>query len=572
LEGGQKYLKNRGSNAVEAALPACRQAGAGRPLTKGFPNSGAHRGAPLHSLSFLRKQESISFFKNHNWIPVFTGMTQSKFKGRLGGIFFLKDSKGISALFLVIAMLVMITIGYVFSYLIPTKQRSVVFPIQSTQAFFIAQAGVEFAVRYAKDNGWTTTTLLNSNLNGVTRTLGSGRFTLSYTSGTDTLTSVGEVPSGTSRRKIDVSSFTSFLYYFTYRKSIAVKSGQVSSGPHTDFPMLVSVTDSNLATVANNGHIASYDATNNDPRDLVFMGLDDNTCNVAGGGTNPCRLSHQIETYNSSTGQLIAWVKVPKMYYTSSSDRTVIYIYYGNSCMTASTQNASGVWNINYVGVWHLQENQSGTGTADLYRDSTSNSNHGDDYISATGKTGQIASGQQFDNSDDYALVGNSTSLGITGNITISAWIKRAASNDYSVILGKTNTSRWDYDVYMGISGAKDKIVFWSDSAPGSHWVASNGTITDTNWHYVVAARSGSTVSFYIDGSASGTPTLSNAFNNHSDPVRIGNDGAANSTFAGYLDEVRLSNSARNAGWVATEYNNQSAPGSFYTEGAEENN
>jgi hypothetical protein len=85
-----------------------------------------------------------------------------------------------------------------------------------------------------------------------------------------------------------------------------------------------------------------------------------------------------------------------------------------------------------------------------------------------------------------------------------------------------------------------------------------------------VAARSGSTVSFYIDGSVSGTPTLSNAFNNHTDPVYIGNGGNVD-PWGGYLDEVRLSNSARSAGWIATEYNNQYAPSSFYTEGAEEN-
>ncbi|NWG04043.1 MAG: hypothetical protein HXY44_14415 [Syntrophaceae bacterium] len=122
------------------------------------------------------------------------------------------NSKGISVLFLVIAMLLMVTIGYVFSYLIPTKQKSVVFPIQSTQAFFIAQSGVEFAVRYATDNGWTTTTLLN-NLNGITRNLGSGRFTLTYNYATygDKLISIGEVPNAGERRRISVSSFTSFL-------------------------------------------------------------------------------------------------------------------------------------------------------------------------------------------------------------------------------------------------------------------------------------------------------------------------------------------------------------------------
>ena len=119
-------------------------------------------------------------------------------------------------------MLLMITIGYVFSYLIPTKQKSVVFPIQSTQAFFIAQSGVEFAVRFANDNGWTTTALLNANLNMApnnTRSLGAGRFTLTYTNvapNLDTLISVGEVPIGTERRRIVVSNFTKFLMSIAY--------------------------------------------------------------------------------------------------------------------------------------------------------------------------------------------------------------------------------------------------------------------------------------------------------------------------------------------------------------------
>jgi hypothetical protein len=128
---------------------------------------------------------------------------------------FLLNSKGISVLFLIIAMLLMITIGYVFSYLIPTKQKSVIFPIQSTQAFFIAQSGVEFAVRYATTQTppWTTPAQL-AGLTNVTRNLGAGRFTLTYTNvapDLDTLISVGEVPSTSEKRRISVSSFTSFV-------------------------------------------------------------------------------------------------------------------------------------------------------------------------------------------------------------------------------------------------------------------------------------------------------------------------------------------------------------------------
>lgn len=106
-------------------------------------------------------------------------------------------------------MLLMVAIGYVFSYLVPTKQKSVIFSISSNQAFFIAQAGVEFAVRYASDNNWTTPALL-TNLNGMARNLGNGQFTLHYDSVTDRLTSRGDVRN-TTQRQIIISNFTQFV-------------------------------------------------------------------------------------------------------------------------------------------------------------------------------------------------------------------------------------------------------------------------------------------------------------------------------------------------------------------------
>jgi hypothetical protein len=112
-------------------------------------------------------------------------------------------------------MMLMVTIGYVFSYLIPTKQKSVSLTVSSNQAFFLAQSGVEFAVRYASDQGWTTPAAL-AGLNAVgvnQRNLGNGRFTITYTNTAptlDTLISVGEVQNA-SQRRIVVSNFTSFL-------------------------------------------------------------------------------------------------------------------------------------------------------------------------------------------------------------------------------------------------------------------------------------------------------------------------------------------------------------------------
>lgn len=125
----------------------------------------------------------------------------------------LHNSRGISVLFLIIAMLLMVTIGYVFSYLIPTKQKSVRFPIYSTQAFFIAQSGVEYAIRYSSNQGWRSTpALLGLNNVGVNqRNLGNGRFTISYSNVTDTLTSTGEITGSSEKRIVMVSNLAQFL-------------------------------------------------------------------------------------------------------------------------------------------------------------------------------------------------------------------------------------------------------------------------------------------------------------------------------------------------------------------------
>jgi len=112
----------------------------------------------------------------------------------------------------------MMTAGYVLSYLIPTKQKSIIFPIHSTQEFYIAQSGMEYAVRYASEKGWKGQTdsgvfdITHLNDSGVSqRNLGNGRFTVNYNSGQDLLTCTGEMTNSGEKRVLRVSNFTVFL-------------------------------------------------------------------------------------------------------------------------------------------------------------------------------------------------------------------------------------------------------------------------------------------------------------------------------------------------------------------------
>ena len=196
------------------------------------------------------------------------------------------------------------------------------------------------------------------------------------------------------------------------RKSITIDATKVSSGPHTDFPVLVNLSsDASLAANAQT-----------DGDDILFTS--------SGGAT---QLKHEIETYTSG-GTLTAWVKVTSL---PSSTDTVLFMYYGNGSAT-SQQDATGVWDSNYKAVYHLKET-SGTSVAD----STSNANNGTKTAATEPNpvTGQISGAQDFDGTNDIIQIADAASLDITGAGTIEAWIRRDVSGAWHSIVAKGNTS-----------------------------------------------------------------------------------------------------------------------------------
>ncbi len=126
---------------------------------------------------------------------------------------FSPGEKGISFLFLIIALLLLTTLAYVLSYLIPIKHKSVIFPLHSLQAFALAQSGLEYGLRYGADQGWRTPLDLVrlNNANVCQRNLGNGRFIIQYDNSTDTLTSAGEITNSFVRRVVALNNFSVFL-------------------------------------------------------------------------------------------------------------------------------------------------------------------------------------------------------------------------------------------------------------------------------------------------------------------------------------------------------------------------
>ncbi|GAG37112.1 unnamed protein product, partial [marine sediment metagenome] len=96
-----------------------------------------------------------------------------------------------------------------------------------------------------------------------------------------------------------------------YRKLLRIDSSRVA-GDLANFPVLINTTDENLKYNAD-AHAVNH-VRQSDGGDIVF------TTEVG------VKLDHEIEKYEPSTGELVAWVEVPSVF--GSSD-TFIYIYYG---------------------------------------------------------------------------------------------------------------------------------------------------------------------------------------------------------------------------------------------------
>jgi hypothetical protein len=303
-------------------------------------------------------------------------------------------------------------------------------------------------------------------------------------------------------------------------------------------------------------------------------------------------LAHEIEYYyegsEAADGELVAWVKIPTL---DADANTVIYMYYGNSCVAAETQNKNAVWNANYKGVWHLSEEVAGTGTADLYQDSTVNSHHADDNVDATGQTGQNDGGQQFDGVDDHTLVpdpGGSWEFsdggldGGTSDFSISAWVRLDATGteSFPTIVkkgGGSDTAGGYWFNYYKPDGSIDLRV--SDGT--SRFIANSNTglgLEGDGWHHVCAVfdrEAGTdTAYFYLDGNPVGSEASSLIAGNSINEDNAMSIGANRQStwrpWKGEIDEVRISNVVRTQGWLKTSVNNQDGS-NFYGLGVENN-
>ena len=322
------------------------------------------------------------------------------------------------------------------------------------------------------------------------------------------------------------------------RKAVTIDHTKVAGGLNlTNFPLLFAVTDATLKSAANGGSMGKPDGT-----DMLFTAADGVT-----------KLNHEIESYTASTGQVLAWVQIPSL---SASNDTVIYLYYGNAA-AANQQNVPATWDPSFKTVWHL----AGGGTLSA-ADSTAAANQGK-LTAVLAAAGQIGAGVNFNAAG--SLAANAAGLLASTPWTVSLWAKLNTAVNIASLFDLADAT-----------GQTVGLCYWYQGnllcqrgaplAAGTTQLASPPSVGA--WHLYDFTYDGVSpaMKIYVDGvdqsAANTTGIVWSPYGANQFVLSYGLGGGWPAPMS--VDEVRSASLRRSPGWIATEFNNQSSPSSFY--------
>ena len=145
-----------------------------------------------------------------------------------------------------------------------------------------------------------------------------------------------------------------------------------------------------------------------------------------------------------------------------------------------------------------------------------------------------------FDGTGDYLSIATDTDYGFgTGDFTIEGWFyKTAVSTQY---LFDTRTTLNENSVAVQSNGSGSLRLFVN----GSFVLTSSNAHTNNAWNHLAISRASGVTRFFINGVVS-TATYTDATNyGTTKPLVVGAQYNGTTAFAGYIDDFRVSNTAR---------------------------
>jgi hypothetical protein len=330
---------------------------------------------------------------------------------------------------------------------------------------------------------------------------------------------------------------------FAYSLPITIPAANVD-GPDdlVDFPLLVSVVLDKTHVEDPNGY------------DILFT------------DANGAALDYERESYNATTGELLAWVRIPNL---STNTDTEIQVLYGNPAISTDQTNPTDVWSTRYSGVWHF-ENSLNDATI-----------HGIDgtNVGTTTTAGQIGQARNYVTGQYITLPDNNTVGFNVDQFVFSAWIQIPDLTNQHPYMWIGNTGPVVENAFYATAVNSTEIprLFVRDLVDLYNFSANN-PISINDWHYIVSivdfSAATDNISIYVDGVFDGSTTIELSPDYTSglpyERMRFGTDPLASLFFfQGIGDEFRALRSSVSAGWIKTEFDNQLDPAAFINIGAE---
>ncbi len=319
------------------------------------------------------------------------------------------------------------------------------------------------------------------------------------------------------------------------RKKITLNDTPIVGGPHTNFPVLIAVTDTDLSD-------AQADAD-----DFRFTTSDETT-----------ELDFEIQEWTDGTGKLCAWVRIPSLLAAGQD----IYIYYNNSAVAGKAASvAEATWKSDYTMVLHLNDNGM--------LDSTDNSNDGTANTTSA-IAGHWCGGTDWGGpaEDDYVSITHHADIDIASGeeFLISSWMDPTGNpgGDHLYWITKRSTTGDDRGWLCGFQNTTvDEPSYFQDKGAANDTINAGININNTGtFHHIACRRTGDTVRLYVDAVEKVSVAGYSGSLENSDEMRLGRSGTGYTiqSYNGAAHEVRFSTNDESANWITTEFNNGDDP------------
>jgi hypothetical protein len=198
------------------------------------------------------------------------------------------------------------------------------------------------------------------------------------------------------------------------------------------------------------------------------------------------------------------------------------------------------------VGYWKFDE-----GSGNIAADSSGNGNNGTLENAPGWVNGENGSGLSFDGVDDFVLVPDSSSLHISGAVTVMAWVYLPSGSDCSghpKILSKNGPSNV-LDLELSIQDNAGHVGFGVGGVYPDNYLVSTGSVPRNLWTHIAATYDGSLLKIYLNGVFDSSLAFTGGINTDNDrPLTIGKNNFYPWSYEYWLnatiDEVRVYNRA----------------------------